>query len=60
MQATLLVEGPDLLMERPPLRLALVRQLLGCARGGGGWHRHGYRAVRLRHGRLAEGRIDGL
>src|SRR5918999_5995747 len=32
----LLVESPELLMERPPLRLALVRQLLGCARGGGG------------------------
>ena len=55
----LLVEGPDLLMERPPRRLALVRQRLGWARGGGGWHRPGARAVRLRHGRRAEGLIDG-
>jgi hypothetical protein len=31
-----LVEGPDLLMERQPLRLALVGQLLGYARRGGG------------------------
>ena len=25
-----------------------------------GWHRHGHRAVRPRHRRLVEGRIDGL
>jgi hypothetical protein len=45
----LLVEGPDLLMERQPPRLALVRQLLGGASRGGGWHWDGYRAVGLRH-----------
>ena len=56
----LLVQGPDLLMERQSTWLTLVRQRLGCARGGGRWHRHGARAVRLRHGRLVEGRINGL
>jgi len=56
----LLVEGPDLLMECQPPRLALVRELLGCARRGGGWHRDGYRAVGLRHWRLAQRLIDGF
>ena len=59
-QPPLLVEGPALLMERPPLHLALIRQLLGCAGGGRGWHRHGDLAVRLCHGRLMKGLIDGL
>jgi hypothetical protein len=47
-------------MERQPPRLAMVGQLLGCARQGWGWHRHGRRAVGPRHRRLVEGRIDGL
>jgi hypothetical protein len=33
----LMVAGPDVLMECQPPRLALVRQLLGGARRGGGW-----------------------
>jgi len=56
----LLVEGPDLLRERPPPRLAWVGQVLGRARQGWGWHRHGHRAVGPRHRYLAEGLMDGL
>ena len=57
---SLLVEGPDLLMERQPLRLALVGQLLGYARRGGGRHRDGDLTVGPRHRRLMEGLIDSL
>jgi hypothetical protein len=50
----LLVDGPDLLMERQPPRLPLVCELLGRARRGWGWHGDGHRAVGLRHRRLAK------
>ena len=56
----LLVEGPDLLMEHQPPRLALVGQLLDRARRRWRWHWHGHHAVGLRHRRLAEGLIDGI
>jgi hypothetical protein len=56
----LMMEGPDLLMERQPPRLTLVCLLLGRARRGLGWHWDGRLAIGLRHRHLAERLIDGF
>jgi len=56
----LLVEGPDLLMERQPPRLSLVGQLFGHPWWRWRWHWDGHRAVGPRHRDLAECLIDGI
>jgi hypothetical protein len=55
----LLVKAPDPLMERPPLRLALLGQLLDHPGGRWRWHQDGHRIVEPRHRRPTEGLIDG-
>jgi len=54
----LVVQGPDLRMQRLPAGLALHGALL-CRQGEVvGWHRHGHRPIRQRYGLLVHQGID--
>ena len=56
----LVVQSPDLLMQRLPACLPLCRALLHRQGDGVGWHGHGYRPIGQRHGLLAQRLIDGV